>query len=220
MAKVGGKIFAFLGGGRRSALKCGRDADEAAELRHRYPEHATVMAYIGRLRLEHASASDGTVPDDELLELVDASYDAVVAKLPKKLRPLSATPANAAQRSRAGPAASPLRAGSPARSAKFSRANPAPPARPKPLPGVEGDPCALEETGRPDRRPGQRPAAPARPGRWPPAGSEPTAGSCSATSAAEQLPVGAQPASSSRRATPRRRGTRPSWAITPSCPVA
>jgi predicted DNA-binding protein (MmcQ/YjbR family) len=30
---------------------------------------------------------DGTVPDDELIELVDASYHAVVAKLPKRLRP-------------------------------------------------------------------------------------------------------------------------------------
>ena len=27
------------------------------------------------------------MPDDELRELVDASYDAVVAKLPKRLRP-------------------------------------------------------------------------------------------------------------------------------------
>ena len=47
VAKVGGKIFAFLGG-NSLGVKCGRDADEAAELRHRYPDHATVMAYIGR----------------------------------------------------------------------------------------------------------------------------------------------------------------------------
>jgi len=29
----------------------------------------------------------GAIPDDELLEAVDASYDFVVAKLPKKDRP-------------------------------------------------------------------------------------------------------------------------------------
>ena len=47
VAKVGGKIFAFLGGGG-VGLKCGRDADEAAELRLRFPDTVTVMAYIGR----------------------------------------------------------------------------------------------------------------------------------------------------------------------------
>ena len=85
VAKVGGKIFAFLGEDSLG-VKCGRDADEAAELRHRYPEHASVMAYIGRHGWNTVTV-DGTVPDDELIELVDASYDAVVAKLPKRLRP-------------------------------------------------------------------------------------------------------------------------------------
>ena len=85
VAKVGGKIFAFLGEGALG-VKCGRDADEAAELRQRYPEHASVMAYIGRHGWNTVTV-DGTVPDDELIELVDASYDAVVAKLPQRLRP-------------------------------------------------------------------------------------------------------------------------------------
>jgi predicted DNA-binding protein (MmcQ/YjbR family) len=85
VAKVGGKIFAFLGG-NALGVKCGRDADEAAELRHRYPEHATVMAYIGRHGW-NTLVVDGTVPDDELRELVDASYDTLLAKLPRRLRP-------------------------------------------------------------------------------------------------------------------------------------
>jgi predicted DNA-binding protein (MmcQ/YjbR family) len=85
VAKVGGKIFAFLGGDG-VGVKCGRDADEAAEVRHRYPQAATVMAYIGRYGWNTVRL-DGTVPDDELRELVDASYDAVVAKLPKSKRP-------------------------------------------------------------------------------------------------------------------------------------
>ena len=85
VAKVGGKIFAFLGEGGLG-VKCGRDADEAAELRQRYPDHVSVMAYIGRHGWNSVRV-DGTVPDDELIELVDASYDTIVAKLPRRLRP-------------------------------------------------------------------------------------------------------------------------------------
>ena len=89
VAKVGGKIFAFLGG-NGVGLKCGRDADEAAELRLRFPDTATVMPYIGRYGW-NSVALDGAIgdipDDDELRELVDASYEAVVARLPKRLRP-------------------------------------------------------------------------------------------------------------------------------------
>ena len=85
VAKVGGKIFAFLGG-EGVGLKCGRDAEDAAELRQAYPDAVGVMAYIGRFGWNTITL-DGTVPDDELRELVDASYDAVVAKLPRRLRP-------------------------------------------------------------------------------------------------------------------------------------
>lgn len=89
VVKVGGRVFAFLGGDGLG-VKCGRDSDEAAELRHRFPATVTVSAYIGRfgwnrVRLDGAP---GEVPDDdELYELVDASYDAVVARLPRRLRP-------------------------------------------------------------------------------------------------------------------------------------
>jgi predicted DNA-binding protein (MmcQ/YjbR family) len=44
------------------------------------------MAYIGRSGWNSLRAG-GAIPDDELLEAIDASYDAVVAKLPKKDRP-------------------------------------------------------------------------------------------------------------------------------------
>jgi predicted DNA-binding protein (MmcQ/YjbR family) len=47
VAKVGGKIFAFLGSGA-IGVKCGRDADEAAELRLRFPDSVSVSHYIGR----------------------------------------------------------------------------------------------------------------------------------------------------------------------------
>ncbi|HET9894473.1 MAG TPA: MmcQ/YjbR family DNA-binding protein [Streptosporangiaceae bacterium] len=92
VAKVGGKIFAFFGSDRAGSpggsvgIKCGPTREVADEWLVRYPDDATVMAYIGRsgwnsLRL------DGAIPDDELLEAIDASYEAVVAKLPKKDRP-------------------------------------------------------------------------------------------------------------------------------------
>jgi predicted DNA-binding protein (MmcQ/YjbR family) len=85
VAKVGGKIFSF-NGDATLGVKCGRNADEASELRDRYPNDVTVMAYIGRFGWNTIHV-DGAVPDDELLELVDASYDAVVAGLPKNKRP-------------------------------------------------------------------------------------------------------------------------------------
>lgn len=90
VAKVGGKVFAFLGSGDGVTLKCGRDADEAAELRAAYPQTVAQSAYIGRYgwnRILVDGGVDGRVPGDELRELVDASYDAVVAKLPRRLRP-------------------------------------------------------------------------------------------------------------------------------------
>jgi predicted DNA-binding protein (MmcQ/YjbR family) len=85
VAKVGGKVFAFLGGGGLG-VKCGRDADEAAELRQRFPDSVTKSAYIGQHGWNRITL-DGAIDDDELRELVDTSYDMVVAKLPKRLRP-------------------------------------------------------------------------------------------------------------------------------------
>lgn len=89
VAKVGpedaGKIFAFLGSDT-VGVKCGATRDEADEWLVRYPDDASVMAYIGRsgwntLRL------GGGIPDDEIRAAVDGSYDLVVARLPKKHRP-------------------------------------------------------------------------------------------------------------------------------------
>lgn len=85
VAKVDEKIFAFV---HESSVgvKCGANRDEADEWLYRYPDDATVMAYIGRhgwntLRL------NGAIPDDEILEAVDESYLIVASKLPKRRRP-------------------------------------------------------------------------------------------------------------------------------------
>ncbi len=85
VAKVSDKIFAFMGA-ETVGLKCGATRAEADEWLLEYPDDATVMAYIGRsgwntLRLT------GAISDEELREAVDASYDTVVAKLPKSRRP-------------------------------------------------------------------------------------------------------------------------------------
>ena len=46
----------------------------------------TVTGYIGRSGWNDL-AWGGAIPDEEILEAVDESYAAIVAKLPKKLRP-------------------------------------------------------------------------------------------------------------------------------------
>ena len=88
VAKVGPKIFAFLGSPDRISvgLKCGRDRDEADEWLLRFPDDAHVMPYIGRSGWNTLDCN-GAIPDEEIQEAVDASYDAVVAKLPKRDRP-------------------------------------------------------------------------------------------------------------------------------------
>ena len=85
VAKVHTKIFAFTGAAA-VGLKCGGTREEADEWLLRYPDDATVMAYIGRngwntLRLR------GAIADDELRAAIDESYDLVVSKIPKKHRP-------------------------------------------------------------------------------------------------------------------------------------
>jgi predicted DNA-binding protein (MmcQ/YjbR family) len=88
VAKVGGKIFAFLGSESRPQIgvKCGPNREVADEWLLRYPDDASVMAYIGRSGWNTLRVG-GAIPDDEIQEAIDASYDAVVSKLPKKDRP-------------------------------------------------------------------------------------------------------------------------------------
>jgi predicted DNA-binding protein (MmcQ/YjbR family) len=89
VVKVSSKIFAFLGSEPASAvgLKCAGTREAADEWLLRYPDDAAVMAYIGRSGWNTLRIG-GAIPDDELIEAVDSSYDTVVSKLPKKDRPL------------------------------------------------------------------------------------------------------------------------------------
>jgi predicted DNA-binding protein (MmcQ/YjbR family) len=89
VVKVGSKIFAFLGSASDSpsaGVKCGSTRDTADEWLTRYPDDASVMPYIGRSGW-NTLRSGGVIPDEELLEAIDASYETVVSKLPKKDRP-------------------------------------------------------------------------------------------------------------------------------------
>ena len=90
VAKVGpddrGKIFAFLGDGTSVGVKAGANRDEADEWLHRYPDDASVMAYIGRSGWNTLRIG-GAIPDDEILEAIDDSYALIVTKLPKSIRP-------------------------------------------------------------------------------------------------------------------------------------
>lgn len=81
----GGKIFAFLGGDA-VGVKCGTNRDEADEWLLRYPDGASVMAYIGRSGWNTIRVGAG-IPDDEIWEAVDTSYHLVVSRLAKKHRP-------------------------------------------------------------------------------------------------------------------------------------
>jgi predicted DNA-binding protein (MmcQ/YjbR family) len=85
VAKVGDKIFAFLGE-ESVGVKAGRTRDEADEWLERYPDDASVMAYIGRYGWNTLRVG-GAIDDDEVLEAIDTSYADVVARLPKSQRP-------------------------------------------------------------------------------------------------------------------------------------
>jgi predicted DNA-binding protein (MmcQ/YjbR family) len=87
VCKVGGKAFAFIGLETQAVgLKCGPTAEATAEWRDRYPDDITINAYIGRYGWNRVTLG-GKVPAGEVRELVDTSYDAVVARLPKAKRP-------------------------------------------------------------------------------------------------------------------------------------
>jgi predicted DNA-binding protein (MmcQ/YjbR family) len=87
VAKVGNKIFAFLGSGEslRIGLKCG-DREAADLWLDRYPGQVTRSPYIGAHGW-NTFKLDGSIPAEEIAELIDTSYDLIVAKLPRRERP-------------------------------------------------------------------------------------------------------------------------------------
>jgi predicted DNA-binding protein (MmcQ/YjbR family) len=85
VAKVGDKIFVFLGA-ESIGVKSARSRTQADEWLHRFPDDATVMAYIGRHGW-NTLRTTGAIDEDELLEAIESSYDIVVSGLPRRARP-------------------------------------------------------------------------------------------------------------------------------------
>ncbi|WP_301175636.1 MmcQ/YjbR family DNA-binding protein [Actinomadura geliboluensis] len=80
--KVAGRMFALVSLGEPPgtvSLKC--DPDLAVDLRNRYK--AITPGYHLHKRHWNTVAPDGSVPDDELLELINHSHELVVERLPK-----------------------------------------------------------------------------------------------------------------------------------------
>jgi predicted DNA-binding protein (MmcQ/YjbR family) len=83
--KVAGKMFALVSLGPAPgsvSLKC--DPDVAVELRGQYA--AITAGYHLNKRHWNTVTLDGSVPDEELLELIDHSYELVVAGLTRAER--------------------------------------------------------------------------------------------------------------------------------------
>jgi predicted DNA-binding protein (MmcQ/YjbR family) len=83
--KVGGKIFAitrFAGEPLRVSVKC--DPDLAVALRDTYP--AIQPGYHLNKRHWNTVQVDGSLPDRLVLDMIEDSYDLVVAGLPKKVQ--------------------------------------------------------------------------------------------------------------------------------------
>lgn len=86
LVKVASKIFLFPGQlDGRSTITVKNTAEAVEELKQRYPTLAGPAAYLNK-RLWVRLIIDG-VPDEEVRELIDDSYDLVVAKLAVKDRP-------------------------------------------------------------------------------------------------------------------------------------
>lgn len=82
--KVMGKLFALLGTAPDDVtvnLKC--DPDHALFLRNAYPDDVKPGYHMNKQHWNTVNFASGTIPDDELLDMVNESYDLVVNTLKK-----------------------------------------------------------------------------------------------------------------------------------------
>lgn len=85
--KVGGRMFALVGlGGEPGSVNLKCDPELALDLRDRYP--AVTPGYHANKRHWNTVELDGSVEDDELREMVEHSYELVVARLTRRERAL------------------------------------------------------------------------------------------------------------------------------------
>lgn len=82
LAKVGSKIFCFPG---ETTIGVKNTAEKVEELKRRFPDAAGPAPYLDKRLWVQIELAD--VPDDDIRELIDDSYELVVAKLPLRERP-------------------------------------------------------------------------------------------------------------------------------------
>ena len=83
--KVGGRMFALVSlDGEPGSINLKCDPDIAVALRARHP--AVRPGYHQNKRHWNTVELDGSIPDDELREMIDQSYDLVVGQLPRAQR--------------------------------------------------------------------------------------------------------------------------------------
>lgn len=82
--KVMGKMFALTSVENFEFINLKCDPDRALELRDLH--NAIRPGYHMNKKLWNSVYVDGTLPDELIYELIDHSYELVVASLPKKLR--------------------------------------------------------------------------------------------------------------------------------------
>jgi predicted DNA-binding protein (MmcQ/YjbR family) len=90
VVKVGGKIFAFLGGSAGPlTITLKNTEDVVDQWRTRFPDHVGPAPYLSKTLWNAVRATGAGAPSaEEIRELIDDSYALVVAKLPKSKRPV------------------------------------------------------------------------------------------------------------------------------------
>jgi predicted DNA-binding protein (MmcQ/YjbR family) len=89
VVKVGGKIFCFLGAeGSPPSMAAKNSRERIEEWRSRHPDHIGPGPYLNKQLWSRIDLSTpGGPDDDEARELIDDSYDLIVASLPRAKRP-------------------------------------------------------------------------------------------------------------------------------------
>ncbi|WP_370086658.1 MmcQ/YjbR family DNA-binding protein [Ekhidna sp.] len=83
--KVMGKMYALTGIESFEFINLKCDPEYAIELREKY-DGSIRPGYHMNKQQWNSVYTDGAVPDDLIRQLIDDSYDLIVAKLPKKLK--------------------------------------------------------------------------------------------------------------------------------------